>query len=153
MTTQQQTSSPFPYGDPQEGMVEHFNEAMARVGELLPLALETAGKLLAGAEDPTQQEQLRKGLASLWLAKSLWDLLQKPGHPPFDVGGVHYMLGIGMTLQESKFPPEMSQAIADILQCWRQGVTEWPMPHRYAPAVAWAISGENPGLFIQRPRT
>lgn len=114
----------FPYGPPQEGMLENFRTAVSEAQKLL-------AEVMQGL--PRAEEETMTLLQSAWVVCAV---VLEPGkrNLVYDLGGVVHMLAMGMKLQESSFPQK-----EHILGFWRAAVIEYPMPHRYAPAVAWAF--------------
>lgn len=113
-------------GEPQSGMLENFTERLTAAQKCLSEALE------AGEESTATKK-------SIGAAKIFCDMVLVPDPPPYNLEGVTLMLGMGKILEEnvSDITPKSQEALA----WWKSAILEFPMPRRFAPAVAWAFGG------------
>lgn len=128
----------FPYGPPQEGMLENFNRLLPQAQRIIEDALGVINRV----PSKERNEGEKRILEVLIKAKVFCILAIGPAHPPYDLDGVKTMLEIGMFLEgkQAAFPapPSVKEKVDQAVEIWRAAIINFPMPRRWAPAVEWA---------------
>ena len=134
--------------EPEQGMLEEFVPAISRAQEelqaivdwvLAPEHAQIMGDMgLDGAATCVAAGQVAEE------AVGFYNLLFQVDRSPLDWRAVQYMFNLGVKIERlcASLPEDIQEHIHEAIALWKVAAAQFPYPQRYAPAVAWAVSGE-----------